>query len=277
MNKLTPTPIGILGMGFLGKILALKFVEVTGSWGTWHDQHISRTGKFNIFNFDWQDKNTWNNLPEDPVNLILTIPPLIDNPDTIEESERLRKWGVWMLKNRPLQRRLIYISSTGVYPKQNGVWCEKSKFEPDRITAKLRMMTEKILSQYFQLHVIRPGGIYGEGRNVAVRLKKGKKIALNSTPVHRIHVEDLANIIEYVVENSDAPTCINAVDLEAKPTWEVARWLAENGNEIRENMLPKLPDSFFTIPGTPERYISNERLLSLKIPFQYPTFREGMA
>jgi nucleoside-diphosphate-sugar epimerase len=123
------------------------------------------------------------------------------------------------------------------------------------------------------LQVVRPGGIYGYERGIDVRLKSGKPIPVSNTPVHRIHVKDLATIICHLVDNQDAPNYVNAVDLEARPSWEVASWLVENRDDLTEEMLP---DAANCIPGTPQRIISNQRLLELGITLRYPTFREGM-
>ena len=270
INKAAFPPVGILGLGFLGQILAREFSAVPESWGTWHKTKLTET-PLPVFLFDWANENNWSTLPEIPVTLVLTIPPLLNNPET--EAERLHLWGKWMRHNRPGLKRMIYISSTGVYPKRNGIWSEDSDFEADTNSGKLRLLTEKILSQYFSLQVVRPGGIYGYGRGIDVRLKSGKQISVSNTPVHRIHVKDLATIICHLVDNQDAPNYVNAVDLEARPSWEVASWLVENRDDLTEEMLP---DAANCIPGTPQRIISNQRLLELGITLRYPTFREGM-
>ncbi len=270
INNAAFPSVGILGLGFLGQILAHEFSTVPESWGTWHKTQLTET-PIPVFLFDWANENSWSVLPETAATLVLTIPPLIKNPET--EAERLHNWSKWMQLNRPEQKRLLYISTTGVYPKRNGIWTENSEFEADTNSGKLRLLTEKILSQYFSLQVVRPGGIYGYERGIDVRLKSGKPIPVSNTPVHRIHVKDLARIICHLVDNPDAPNCVNAVDLEAKPSWEVARWLVENRDDLSEEMLPYAADC---LPGTPQRIISNQRLLELGITLCYPTFREGM-
>ena len=270
INNAAFPPVGILGLGFLGQILAREFSAVPESWGTWHLTPPPEPILLN-FSFDWANENNWSALPETPVTLVMTIPPLLKNPET--EAERLHIWGKWMSHNRPELKRMIYISSTGVYPKINGIWSEDTDFEADTNSGKLRLVTENILTQYFSLHVVRPGGIYGSGRGIDFRLKSGKPIPVSNTPVHRIHVKDLARIICHLIDNPDAPNCVNAVDLEAKPSWEVAKWLIENRNDLTEEMLP---DDTDCLQGTPQRVISNERLLELGITLSYPTFREGM-
>jgi len=270
INNAAFPPIGILGLGFLGKILAHEFSAVPESWGTWHKTQLAET-PLSVFLFDWANENNWSALPKTPVTLVLTIPPLLKNLET--EAERLHLWGKWMSHNRPELKRMIYVSTTGVYPKCNGIWSEDSDFEADTNSGKLRLLTENIFSQYFSLHVVRPGGIYGYERGIDVRLKSGKLIPVSNTPVHRIHVMDLARIICHLVDNPDAPNCVNAVDLEARPSWEVASWLVENRDDLTDEMLPDASDC---LPGTPQRVISNQRLLELGITLRYPTFREGM-
>ena len=270
INNAAFPPVGILGLGFLGQILASEFSTVTESWGTWHLTPPPEPILSN-FSFDWGNENSWLILPATAATLVLTIPPLLKNLET--EAERLHLWGKWMSHNRPELKRMIYISTTGVYPKCNGIWSEDSEFEADTNSGKLRLLTEKILSQYFSLHVVRPGGIYGYGRGIDVRLKSGRPIPLSSTPVHRIHVQDLARIILHLLKNQDSAACVNAVDHEAKPSWEVAKWLIGNRNDLTQEMFPENTDD---LPGTPQRIISNQRLLELGITLSYPTFREGM-
>ena len=264
------TPVGILGLGFLGQILAREFSAVPESWGTWHLTPLPEPILSN-FSFDWGNEKSWSVLPKTAVTLVLTIPPLLKNLEP--EAERLHLWGKWMSHNRPELKRMIYISTTGVYPKCNGIWSEDTEFEADTNSGKLRLVTENILSQYFSLHVVRPGGIYGYGRGIDSRLKSGKPIPVSNTPVHRIHVKDLAGIVFHLLNNPESARCVNAVDFDPKPSWEVAKWLIENRKDLTEEMLPDAADC---LPGTPQRIISNQRLLELGITLSYPTFREGM-
>ena len=143
INNAAFPPVGILGLGFLGQILAREFSAVPESWGTWHKTQLTET-PLPVFLFDWGNENSWSVLPETAATLVLTIPPLLKNPET--EAERLHLWGKWMSHNRPELKRMIYISTTGVYPKCNGIWSEDSEFEADTNSGKLRLLTENILS-----------------------------------------------------------------------------------------------------------------------------------
>ena len=167
-------------------------------------------------------------------------------------------------------------SSTGVYPKRNGLWHEESEFEPDTNSGKLRLITEEILGRFFKLHVVRPGGIYGKGRGIDLRLKYGKHILVSGTPVHRIHVKDLARIVLHLLINPESVRCVNAVDFDPKPSWKVAHWLVQNREDLTEKMLQGIKDNSDCISGNAERFVSNQCLIDLGINLCFPTFREGM-
>ena len=269
-SSLNLDSVGILGLGFFGKILSNELINITESWGTWHKKSPSES-TFPIFNYNWADENCWDSLPLNSAKLVLTIPPVLKKPR--EEKKRLDLWGNWMKQNRPMLKDLIYISTTGVYPKRNGIWSEDSEFETDTLSGELRLLSEKTLSQYFNLKVIRPGGIYGYTRGIDFRLKSGKTIPLSKTPVHRIHVQDLARITIHMLSNKNTPNCLNAVDLEAKPSWQVAKWLIENRSDLVRDMFQENTDN---LEGAPNRVISNNLLLKLNIKLKFPTFREGM-
>jgi len=80
INNAAFPQVGILGLGFLGQILAREFSAVPESWGTWHETPPPELALY-VFSFDWSLKKTWSALPEIPVTLVLTIPPLLNNPD----------------------------------------------------------------------------------------------------------------------------------------------------------------------------------------------------
>ena len=272
-TSVSVSPIGILGLGFLGKIIASDFADIQESWGTWN-KNPPPLSALKILQFDWRNETSWTTLPEFPETIVLTIPPLLN--DSEAEKARLNQWGKWMSNNRPNIKRMIYISSTGVYPKRNGLWHEDLEIEPDTNSGKLRLITEKSLGKFFKLHVIRPGGIYGYGRGIDVRLKSGKHITVSGTPVHRIHVKDLADIVFHLLKNPKSAQCVNAVDFDPKPSWEVAHWLVQNREDLSEDMLQDIPDSSASVPGNTKRLISNQCLIELGITLNHPTFREGM-
>ena len=79
-TSVSVSPVGILGLGFLGKILASDFAKIKESWGTWNKNHPPESA-LKVFPFDWSSETSWTALPEVPETLVLTIPPLLTDPE----------------------------------------------------------------------------------------------------------------------------------------------------------------------------------------------------
>jgi nucleoside-diphosphate-sugar epimerase len=145
--------------------------------------------------------------------VVHTVPPL-----SLAENEGIRRFiqGIG-------PRRVIYISSTGVYGRQLFVDCS-SAMEPSEEKGIRRMEEELWLgTQAWSTLVLRPAAIYGPGRGIHVRLRDGKAPrAEGNSLVSRVHVDDLAAILELAVTSS----------LEG--AWPVADHLPCSTNAIRE-------------------------------------------
>ena len=175
--------------------------------------------------FDWTQTSSWEALPVQSATLILTIPPI---RDLEANRNHLQQWSAWMREHRPTCSRLLYVSTTGIYPKQAGVWTEDTGEEPDSLSGELRKQTEDLLGEAFDLQVVRPGGIYGPKRNLWQRLRNGQAMPTSPhQPTHRIHVEDLARLIHLLILKPELPSCINAVDHQPLPSLRVAQWCAK--------------------------------------------------
>ncbi len=266
------TPIGLLGVGFLGRTLLHDFTWPNGSWAA--SRSTDPQSPLPRLAWDWSRLESNHVLPEAPAVLIVTAPPVFRELEP--EQNRLHEWGAWMQQHRPQLKRMVYVSTTGVYPRRDGTWSETSSFEPDSLSGRLRLMTEQTLARYFDLQVVRPGGIYGPGRSLVERLKDGRGLPEAQSPTHRIHVYDLAQVVRWLVEHPEGVSPVNAVDEEPCVSWEAGRWLVEHHPELSPDLLPAR-----TVPATemnaPHRRIDNTRLLQeLGLSLRYPTFREGM-
>ncbi len=268
---------GILGLGYLGQEIQ-RITNHGASWSSIRSQEVAPEIESRIIQFDWEDALTWSNIPANFAHLVLTIPPVFK--DRNREKTRVEAWCCWMNKNRREYKHLVYISSTGVYPNQAGHWNEKSDFKPDTLKGFQRLDTENILAKYFDLRVIRAGAIYGENRNIGHRILSKKAIPVGDHPVHRIHVSDLARIVELAISKGSFPSIVNAVDLDADSSEKVANWLASqeyfqivSGNKIE---FSKGNTRKFKIQQT-KREVSNDCLLrECGYSFLYPTYKEGL-
>lgn len=274
--------IGVLGVGYTATRLLETYSWAEDSWGTYRQKSNRLKLPSSIPTyvlFVWNDPTTWKNIPEHPVTLVVSIPPIYEKEEI--EKKRLENWCEWMRQKRPQVRKMIYLSTTGVYPQEEQVWKESMTFEGVTHSAKLRLMTEHILSQFFELTIIRPGGIYGRGRNLLQRIMDHRSLPKSSRFIHRIHVEDLAGVLRSCVDQNLQEEVINVVDQFACPSVEVLQWLVEHQQLQEESWKTTKAEILACIQNTPgdtirKRVISNEKLIQkLKYTFKYPTYQEG--
>ncbi len=119
-------------------------------------------------------------------------------------------------------KRLIYISTSGVYGDCNGQEVNEScKVSPSTDRAKRRVSAETQLTSYckrknINLIILRVPGIYGKGRLPIDRIKSGEPIIKKqeSKITNLIHVEDLAGIVIAATASEDLNKCeiINVSD-----------------------------------------------------------------
>ena len=241
----------LIGCGYLGAKLR-QFQSPTGVTLS-HDS-----------GFDLYADQAWEALPPEPLPTIITVPPL----DTLAETREKLTAFAQGLKARWGSARIVYISSTAVYPQIKGAFDESFAGNPDGKSGFLRRESEQILSEYFDLIALRSGGIYGEGRHLGLRLAKNKPPRGWDHPTYRIHVDDLAQICLKALSQADFPKVVNCVDHYPATAREVATWLEKTG-------LQKSPKQPAPQP-VPMRVISNDILLGLPYQFEYPTFKDGL-
>lgn len=182
-------------------------------------------------------------------------------------------------------RVLVYGSSTGVYGPEAGPdgWVdERTTPEPAHERGAQRLAVERALyAAGLPLKVARIAGIYGPGRTLADSMRRQELLVFEGGPVtSRIHVEDLARILEAMLEPGAPPLTI-ACDAQPATTLDVARYTAE---------LLALP------PPTPIPFADAQRLMSKRAlemrlgghrcrslvrerligALRYPTYREGV-
>lgn len=257
--------IGLLGLGFLGRAIWARPELPEGSWAAGHGAPVA---------FDWAQRETWGNLPE-AGDLILTIPPLIQDPQA--EAERIAEWGRWMKQNRPQLKRLVYISSTGVYPNEPGDYGESSPVKPAALRGQLRLASEEALAPFFDLKIIRPAAIYGPGRGIAERIKRGKPIPSDSGPIYRIHVADLARLSLMALLVPEFPDLVLAADPCPSSSLEVAQWLLLQPGWGEYSL--NLEKGYLARKGYgshPMRHLRTEALDRMGYQFLYPSYQEGL-
>lgn len=169
-----------------------------------------------------------------------------------------------------LPARVILVSSTRVFEGHDPaeVVTEATPVAPVSDRGRLLVAAEHLAVEHFGAIVLRPAGIYGQGREWLLRTVG------NATPVHyarrtnRIHQTDLAQAIIHLLTTPGPPAVLHAVDDEpGVPLGEVVTYLAERLG------VPPPPD---TGPQKPHGRIITGDLLRRRIgQLRYPTFRAG--
>lgn len=271
--------IGILGTGYVGQEV-IRQGEEYSLWGTTTEKtRINLSQKIKLVNFQWENPHTWHHLPQTSDYLVLTIPPIF--ADEKATSEHLHKWCKWIKSNETQKTKLIYISTTSVYPKRAKRWREEDEFVLKSGRGQCRIVTEKILQHYFPCYILRAGAIYGPKRNIITRILRKMPIPLSDAPIHRIHVADLASIILSIIRQQPSFSVINCCDSYPDSSKTVTEWAMQN-----KTLLGLPADIDITYHNAPlrikghsikDRWISNDRLINnMRYRFIYPDWKSGL-
>jgi nucleoside-diphosphate-sugar epimerase len=193
----------------------------------------------------------------------------------------------------PRLKSIVYLSTIAVYGNHDGGWIdETTPLTPTLTRAASRIDAERAWQALGESHsvpvaVIRIAGIYGPGANAleAVKTGRARRIIKPGQVFNRIHVADLAQIIDKAVEMAltrHAGGIFNAADDEptapGDPILFAADLLgvappAEIAFEEAKKTMSSLAVSFY---GESKR-VRNDRIKSvLGVSLRYPTYREGL-
>jgi nucleoside-diphosphate-sugar epimerase len=112
-------------------------------------------------------------------------------------------------------QKVIFLSSTSVYPDQNQVAREDDTLAPDKPSGRALLEAEALLREQpdFKTTVIRFGGLIGVDRNPARFLLKASQ-PIADAPVNLIHQDDCIEIITSIIDRQVWGETFNAVSPE---------------------------------------------------------------
>ncbi|QXD22526.1 NAD-dependent epimerase/dehydratase family protein [Opitutia bacterium ISCC 51] len=184
--------------------------------------------------------------------------------------------------------RLIYTSSTGVYPFSDGeIVTEDTPFDPQSETSEILKTSEGFLQRSGPDHwaILRLAGIYGPDRHYLLNQIRSGEIELSGEGgnyLNLIHVDDICSAIWSVWEADESAlnTIYNVSDDQPALKEEVVSWLAEKTGNPMPQFNPKKSIRQRHLPNgkLPNRIISNKKLKAATgWQPEYPTYREGFA
>lgn len=184
-------------------------------------------------------------------------------------------------------RRIVYVSSTGVYPPGDGSWVDEDSpvgsttgRGSSRLAAET-LMIEGARERGIQAVALRVAGIYGPGRGVPTRLHAGtyRIIGAGDTYVSRIHVDDLVSVILAAGSIPELPRSIyNVADDEPETSRVYADAVADLLGVARPPSVPtSAVDPWVAAMMGANRRIANRRMKQdLGVTLKYPSWREGL-
>ncbi|RJF94353.1 SDR family oxidoreductase [Oleomonas cavernae] len=178
-----------------------------------------------------------------------------------------------------------YLSTTGVYGDRGGNWVdEDSPLDPGTDRGARRVAAEAAWAGTgLPEHLFRLAGIYGPGRNPMVGLRAGtaRCVVKPGQIFSRIHVDDIAAVLEASIDRPAPGRAYNVCDDEPAPPWEVIEYAAAL---IGMDPPPRVPFEAAELSPmgrsfwTESKRVSNQRLhRELGVRLAYPTYREGLA
>ncbi len=179
-----------------------------------------------------------------------------------------------------------YLSTTGVYGDHQGGWVdENSPLTPSTARGLARVEAEAAWQAIpgLQLHIFRLAGIYGPGRGPFAKVRKGtaRRIIKKGQVFSRIHVEDIAQVLEASLAQPNPGAIYNLCDDDPAPPQDVIAHAAE----LLGLPLPPAVD-FETADMTPmarsfyaeSKKVRNDRIKhELGVTLLYPDYRAGLA
>ncbi|MBP9837900.1 MAG: SDR family oxidoreductase [Proteobacteria bacterium] len=172
-------------------------------------------------------------------------------------------------------KKLIYISSTSVYGEEDGrVVDEETPTVPKGFSGERIIQGEEIVrNSGFNYAILRFAGIYGPSRlRLVEEVKSGAlKYSANKRYTNRIHRDDCAGIIRFLMDTELSERIFIGVDDNPADLNEIISWIA--------NILGITEIEFSTadIPSLlrGNKRCSNQRLKTCGYVFKYPSYKEG--
>ncbi|MNZ58960.1 NAD dependent epimerase/dehydratase family protein [compost metagenome] len=184
----------------------------------------------------------------------------------------------WLQQRGQRPRRLLFVSSTGVYGQQDGEWVdEASPCQPQSYSGRILLEAEALaLHSGIPASVVRLAGIYGPGRRWLLgQVRAGYRVA-SAPPLYgnRIHADDAAGLLACLLQADargvDLEEVYLGVDDEPAPLFEVVAWL-------RGQLGVSHWAAESAVRRAGSKRCRNARARALGWLPRYPSYREGYA
>ena len=181
-------------------------------------------------------------------------------------------------------RRVIYISTTGVYGPAHGEWVdEATEPNPQRDGGRASLAAERALLEgpwADRGTALRLAGIYGPGRvPYLAKLKAGEPIeAVRTGWLNLIHVDDAASVAIAAADAPSVPPVLCVSDGHPPVREDYYQEAARQIGAPRPTFVSPEEGSPKAARAAADKRVSNRLMLErLPVKLAYPTYREGLA
>jgi nucleoside-diphosphate-sugar epimerase len=184
-----------------------------------------------------------------------------------------------------------YLSTTGVYGDRGGDWVDEgSALTPATARGRARVAAEAgwmglWRDQGLPVHVFRLAGIYGPGRGPFEKVRDGtaRRIVKPGQVFSRIHVDDIAAVLEASIARPNPGAAYNVCDDDPAPPEDVLAHAAEllglppPPAIPYDEAAPSMTDMARSFYAESKR-VSNRRIREeLGVRLRWPDYRSGLA
>ena len=276
----------VFGLGFSGRTIAerrtVRGDRVTGTVRTQGKaQALAAAGlSARVFGPEGCDSAIDTDLAASEA-LLISVPPGTSGDPVLAAYAR-------QIAAAPKLRWIGSLSTIGVYGDHQGAWVdEHTPATPTNIRSRERADAEQAWLAFgaannIAVHVFRLAGIYGPGQSQLAQLARGtaRRIIKPGQVFNRIHVEDIARVVDASLERPRASAIYNVTDNEPAPPQDVVTFAAsicgvEPPPEISldDAGLTEMGRSFYA----ESKRVRNDLLRNeLGVTLAYPSYREGL-
>lgn len=217
--------------------------------------------------------------PSEPLDYLVYCAAATDHDEAGYRAayvDGLRRVLTWLAQYSQRPKRLLFVSSSGVYGQQLGEWVdEQSPAEAGSYSGRIMREAEQLaLNSGLPASLVRLTGLYGPGREWLLKqVRQGYRV-VSEPPLYgnRIHVDDAAGLLAYLLQADTRgvalDNCYIGVDDQPAPLHDVVAWL-------REQLEISHWSDDSTVRRSGSKRCSNARARALGWTPQYPSYREG--